>query len=177
MYLFSVSRTKPNGMDDEYVIMESYTQHSINSYKRLFLDNNEYIWESNSSKDFTKFKVLELIGFRGKIRVYVEILDYRWDGISKKLLDNTGVFLLKRQTIDVLKFDFLLCSIKNCEIIINNESRIKLPEKPKKFQSEFKIYTGRAGFDTLRESSYLFNDEKDDLIMSYQMALGVNRRK
>ena len=155
--------------------MESHTQHSIDSYKRLFLDKNEYLWESNSSKDFTKFKVVELIGLRDKIRVYIEILDYRWDGVSKKLLDNTGFFLLKRQTIELLKFDFSLCSIKNCEIVINNESRIKLPEKPKKFQPEFKIYTGKSGFDTLRESSYLFNDDKDDDIMSYMTLLGTNR--
>jgi hypothetical protein len=157
--------------------MESHIQHSIESYRRLFLDNNEYLWESDSSKDFTKFKVLELIGFRGKIRVHIEILDYRWDGISKKLLDNTGFFLLKRQTIETLKFDFSLCSIKNCEIIIYNESKIKLPEKPKKLKPTFTIYTGRGGFDTLRESSYLFNDDRDDLMMSYEMALGVNRRK
>ena len=155
--------------------MESHIQHSVDSYKRLFLDKNEYLWESDSSKDFTKFKVLELIGFRGKIRVHIEILDYRWDGISKKLLDNTGFFLLKRQTIETLKFDFSLCSIKNCEIVINNESRIKLPEKPKKFQPEFKIYTGRGGVDTLRESSYLFNDDRNDDIMSYTRLLGTNR--
>ena len=176
MYLFRVSSTKPNGLDDEYVIMESHIQHSIDSYKRLFLDKNEYLWESDSSKDFTKFKVLELIGFRDKIRVYVEILDYRWDGVSKKLLDNTGFFLLKRQTIELLKFDFSLCSIKNYEIVINNESKIKLPEK-KNLKSGFKIYTGMMGYETLRDSSYLFQDSKDDLMMSYEMALGVNRRK
>ena len=154
--------------------MESHIQHSIDSYKRLFLDKNEYLWESDSSKDFTKFKVLELIGFRDKIRVYVEILDYRWDGVSKKLLDNTGFFLLKRQTMELLKFDFSLCSIKNSEIVINNESRIKLPEK-KNIKSGFKIYTGVRGYETLKNSSYLFSDEVDDSLMSYSTLLGTNR--
>ena len=111
MYLFSVSSTEPNGLDDVYVIMESHTQHSIDSYKRLFLDNNEYIWKSEHSKDFLKFQVIELDDFTGKIRVSVKILDYRKDGISKKLLDRTGLLLFDRIMRKPLNFDLSICLI------------------------------------------------------------------
>ena len=176
MYLFSVSSTEPNGLDDVYVIMESHTQHSIDSYKRLFLDNNEYIWNSEHSKDFLKFQVIELDDFTGKIRVSVKILDYRKDGISKKLLDRTGLLLFDRIMRKPLNFDLSICSIKDFLIYIINENKFLLPEK-QKLKPTFTIYTGRGGFDTLRESSYLFNDDRDDLMMSYEMGLRVNRNR
>ena len=176
MYLFSVSSTEPNGLDDVYVIMESHTQHSIDSYKRLFLDNNEYIWKSEHSKDFLKFQVIELDDFTGKIRVSVKILDYRKDGISKKLLDRTGLLLFDRIMRKPLNFDLSICSIKDFLIYIINENKFLLPEK-QKLKPTFTIYTGRGGFDTLRESSYLFNDDRDDLMMSYEMGLRVNRNR
>ena len=177
MYLFSVSSTEPNGLDDVYVIMESHTQHSIDSYKRLFLDNNEYIWKSEHSKDFLKFQVIELDGsIRNKILVSVKILDYRRDGISKKLLDQTGLMVLTRIMKKSLNFDFSICSINDFDIFIINESKFSLPEK-QKLKPTFTIYTGRGGFDTLRESSYLFNDDRDDLMMSYEMGLRVNRNR
>ena len=164
-------------MDDEYVIMESSLKHSIDSYKRLFLDNNEYLWESEHSKDFLKFQVLKLDGsIRDKILVSVKILDYRWDGISKKLLDQTGLLVLTRIMKKSLNFDFSICSIKDFDIFMTNEGNFKLPEKQKR-KPTFTIYTGRGGFDTLRESSYLFNDDRDDFMNSYEMALGINRNR
>jgi len=76
-----------------------------------------------------------------------------------------------------LNFDFSICSIRDFDFYIINESKFRLPEKKKSYNPEFKIYTGRGGFDTLRESSYLFSDDTSDLLKSYEMALGVNRRK
>ena len=178
MYLFRVSSTKPYGLDDEYVMMESHTQHSIDSYKRLFLDKNEYLWESEHSKDFLKFQVINLDGsIRDKILVSVKILDYRWDGISKKLLDSTGVMVITRLMKKSLNFDFSICSIRDFDFYIINEGKFRLPEKKKSYNPEFKIYTGRGGFETLRNSSYLFSDDTSDLLKSYEMALGVNKRK
>jgi hypothetical protein len=158
--------------------MESSLKHSIDAYKRLFFkDNNEYIWESENSKDFLKFQVIELDGFKNKILVSVKILDYRKDGVSKKLLDRTGLMVFTRIMKKPLNFDFSICSIKDFDIFIINESKFSLPEKPKKFQPEFKIYTGRGGYETLRNSSYLFSDDTSDLLKSYEMALGVNRNR
>jgi hypothetical protein len=156
--------------------MESYIQHSIDSYKRLFLDKNEYLWESEYSKDFLKFKVISLDGFRNKIRVSVEILDYSWDGISQKLLDMSGVMVITRLMKKSLNFDFSVCSIKDFDFYIINESKFRLPEKLKR-KPTFTFYTGRGGYETLRNSSYLFSDDTSDLLKSYEMALGVNIRK
>jgi len=146
-------------LDDEYVIMKSYIQNSIDSYKRLFLDKNEYFWESEHSKDFLKFQVINLDGFKDKILVSVKILDYKWDGISKKLLDRTGVMVITRIMKKSLNFDFSMCSIRDFDFYIINESKFLLPEKKKSYNPEFKIYTGRGGFETLRDSSYLYRFE------------------
>ena len=175
MYLFSVSRTKPNGLDDEYVIMETNNESCIKAYQRLFPGENIYVWESEHSKDFLKFQIVEFDNFTGKIRVSVKILDYRKDGVSKKLLDRTNLMLFDRIMRKPLNFDLSICSIKDFLIYIINENKFLLPEKKKSYKPEFKIYTGRGGFDTLRESSYLFNDDRDDDIMSYTRLLGTNR--
>lgn len=164
-------------MDDEYVIMESIIKHSIDAYNRLFLKDNVYVWDNENNKDFLKFQVVELDGFTGKIRVSVKILDYRNNGISKQLLDKTGLLLFDCIMRKPLNFDLSICSINDFDIYIINSSQFILPEKPKKFQPEFKIYTGRKGFETLRNSSYLFSDDTSDLLMSYEMALGVNRNR
>lgn len=158
--------------------MGNNQQSYIDTYKRLFFDENEYIWESPHSKDFTKFRVVGLISLIDKIRVSVEILDYRWDDVSKKLLDRTGLFVLKRQLTKPLKFDFSMCSITNFEIVIINESRFSLPVKQNLYRPEFKIYTGKVGFDTLRESSYIFQDDiVDDSKMTFSMALRCGRNR
>jgi hypothetical protein len=175
MYLFSVSSTEPNGLDDVNLIMES--ENKIKAFKRLFPGDREYVWESEHSKDFLKFQVINLDSFKDKILVSVRILDYRWDGISKKLLDKVGLMVLTRLMKKSVNFDFSMCSIRDFDFYIINESKFLLPEKKKSYNPEFKIYTGRGGFETLRDSSYLLQDDNNDLMMSYQMALGVNRRK
>ena len=179
MYLLRVSGTEPNGLDDEYVMMESIIKNSIDSYKRLFLDKNEYLWESEHSKDFLKFQVINLDGsIRDKILIFVKILDYKWDGISKKLLDRTGVMVITRIMKKSLNFDLSICSIKDFDFYIINEDKFRLPEKKKSYNPEFKIYTGRGGFETFRDSSYLLQDDIfDDSIMSYSMALGCSRNR
>ena len=68
-----------------------------------------------------------------------------------------------------MNFDLSVCSIEQYDIRIINQDKFIIPEKTKK--SELKIYTGRIGFEDLETSSYLFNDDKDDLIKSYEMAL------
>ena len=176
MYLFRVSSTKQNGLDDVNVIMKN--ENKVKAFKRLFPGNREYVWESKHSKDFLKFQVIELDGLiRDKILVSVKILDYSWDGISKKLLDQTGLMVLTRIMKKPLNFDFSMCSINDFDIYIINSSQFSLPEKQKRKPS-YTIYTGRGGFETLRDSSYLLQDDiVDDSIMSYSMALGTNRRK
>jgi hypothetical protein len=144
-------------------------------YKRLFPGEKEYTWGSTHSKDFISFKIKGFGNFSDDISVYVEIIDYRYDDISKKMVDSQTMRVFKHRMLIPLKFDFSMCSIQNYEIGITNESKFLLPEKRNMYNPEFKIYTGRVGFDSLRESSYLFSDDRDDDIMSYTRWLGTNR--
>ena len=175
MYLFRVSSTKPNGLDDEYVIMENITKNSIESFNRLFPKDKEYFWGRSTGGDFIKFKIKGLSDLTDSIRVYVEILDYRWGGVSKKMIDEGTLSIMTYRMNDPIEFDLAMCSIRDYEIIVDNRHKFLLPSKPRKFQSEFKIYTGREGFDNLRSSLYLFNDDVDDDLMSYKSLLGTNR--
>jgi hypothetical protein len=175
MYVFRVSRTKSNGLDDEYVIMDKIKQSCVKAYQRLFPGEKVYIWRSKLTKDFISFKVKGFSDFSDGISVYVEIIDYRYEDISKKMVDIQTMRVFKHIMMLPLKIDFSICSIQTYNIRVTNESKFLLPEKRKSSKPEFKIYTGRPGFDTLRESSYLFNDDRDDDIMSYTRLLGTNR--
>jgi hypothetical protein len=155
--------------------MVTNNESRIRAYKFLFPGEKEYVWESLGNRDFIKFKVSGLYDSFDKIRVYVELIDYRYSDVSKKLVGEGTMNIMRYRMSHPLESDFNLCSINNFDVLVINESKFLLPEKSKKFQPEFKIYTGRAGFNTLRESSYLFKDDKDDDIMSYMSLLGTNR--
>ena len=175
MYLFSVSRTEPYGLDDEYVIMDVSQKSCVIAYQRLFPEEKVYKWESKITNDFIIFKVKGFTDFYKDITVRVEIIDYRYSGVSKKMINQNTMSAFKQRMKIPLRVDFSICSITNFNILVINDSKFILPEKQKKFQPEFKIYTGKSGFDTLRESSYLFNDDKDDDTLSYQSFLRTNR--
>ena len=175
MYLFSVSGTEPNGLDDEYVIMDKSQKSCVVAYQRIFPEEKLYKWQSKITNDFITFKVKGFTEFYKNITVRVEIIDYRYEDVSKKMISQLTMSTFKERMKIPLRIDFSICSITHFYILVINDSKFILPEKPKDFQPEFKIYTGRAGFDSLRESSYLFNDDKDDDLLSYQSFLRTNR--
>jgi hypothetical protein len=158
--------------------MNNILKTCVNIYNRVFLGKKEYMWGNNLNLTFIKFKVIELnpsMLDENKVIVSVELLDYRLEGVSKKMLNNFELRIFQRRMLESLKSELFLCSITYTEIRIVNQSKFLLPEKRKQLQSEFKIYTGTRGFDTLRESSYLFNDDRDDSLTSYTTLLGPNR--
>jgi hypothetical protein len=91
------------------------------------------------------------------------------------MVDTHTMRIFKHRMMLPLKFDFSICSIQNYDIRVTNENKFLLPEKRKSYKPEFKIYTGLRGFDTIRESSYFFNDDRDDGLTSYETLLGTNR--
>lgn len=175
MHLFSVSGTEPNGLDDEYVVMSKQNEYSVRIYHRLCPGEKIYNWMSRLNDDFLSFKVKGFTEFVGDLTVQVEIIDYRIDGVRKKMVDKTEMIIFKSKIKNLLKEDLIFCSVDKFYVLVINDSKFLLPEKPKKFQPEFMIYTGKAGFDSLRESSYLFNDDEDDDLLSYQSLLRTNR--
>lgn len=162
-------------MDDEYVIMDENQKSCVIAYQRVFPGENVYTWNSKITNDFITFKVKGFSVFYKNITVRVEIIDYRYEDVSKKMISQLTMSTFKERMKIPLRIDFSICSITHFDMLVINDSKFILPEKKQKFQPEFKIYTGRAGFDTLRESSYLFNDDRDDDIMSYMTLLGTNR--
>jgi hypothetical protein len=163
-------------LDDELLVMGKFKESCIKVYKRLFPGEKGYVWKSKLNNDFILFKIKGFSDFTDDISVYVEIIDYRYDNISKKMIDRQTMVIFKHRMKHPLKFDFSMCSIQDYDIKITNESKFTLPEKPRKYESDFKIYTGMKGFETIRNSSFLFNDEVDDSLMSYKKALlGTNR--
>jgi len=175
MYVFPVSSTKPNGLDDEYVIMGKDKQYCVKAYQRLFSEEKVYKWESKISKDFILFKVKGFSEISNDILVYVEIIDYRYNDVSKKMIEKSVTSLFKYRMKISLNFDFAICSIQDYDIRITNESKFILPEKQKLFKPEFKIYTGLKGFESIRQSSYIFDEDREDDLMSYMRLLGTNR--
>ena len=155
--------------------MDKNQKSCVNAYQRLFPGENEYTWKSKLTDDFILFKVKGFSEFYDDITVYIEIIDYRYENISKKMIDKYAMSVFKHRMKIPLSFDFSVCSINNFDIRVTNESKFLLPEKRNKYNPEFKIYTGLKGFDTIRQSSYLFNDHRDDDIMSYTKLLGTNR--
>ena len=176
MYLFSVSGTKPNGLDDEYVIMATNNELCIKSYQHLFPGENEYVWRNMYNRDFIVFKVKKLYDSSDRIKVYVEIIDYRYHDVSKKLVGQGTMYIMKHRMSRPLESDFNLCSIRDFEVIVVNENKFLLPEKQKSYESEFKIYAGLDGFRNFRQSYDIFNEDRDeDDSLSYQSFLRSNR--
>lgn len=162
-------------MDDEYVIMDENQKSCVIAYQRVFPGENIYKWESKISKDFILFKVKGFSEFYKDITVRVEIIDYRYNDISKKMINQNTMSAFKQRMKIPLSFDFSVCSIKNFDIIVINDSKFLLPEKQKN-KPEFKIYTGLRGMESLRSSSYdIFNSDDDDDTLSYSRFIKTNK--
>ena len=149
--------------------MNKNQEDSVKAFKRIFPGEPEYIWNSTVNKDFLSFKIKDFSECSKDVLIYVEIIDYCYDNVNLKKVSYMRMSIFKEKMKRVLNFDLSVCSIEQYDIRIINQDKFIIPEKTKK--SELKIYTGRIGFEDLETSSYLFNDDKDDLIKSYEMAL------
>ncbi len=165
-------------MDDELLIMKCETK--IKAFKRLFPGEGVYVWKNDRTDGFIQFKLVSIKSNNlmddDILTIYVELLDYKYQSVRKKLINQSVIRQFKNYINDRLKFDLAICSINNVEIRITNESKFILPEKTKSYKPELKIYTGLRGYETLRDSSFLFSDEVDDSLMSYSMALMSRNR-
>lgn len=163
-------------MDDEYVIMDENQKACVNAYERLFPGENIYKWESNITDDFILFKVKGFTDCFKNITVRVEIIDYRYNDVSKKMISNFEMTTFKQRMRISLRVDFSICSINDFGIIVINYSKFILPDKRKTYEPELKIYTGLKGFESFKSSPYdiLSNDNEDELF-SYSRLLGTNR--
>jgi hypothetical protein len=136
--------------------MDKVKQSCIKAYQRLFPGEKEYVWKSKLTKDIILFKVKGFSEFSDNISVYVEIIDYRYQDISRKMVTEGTMSAFKQRMKIPLKFDFAICAIQDYDVRITNENKYILPEKKKSYEPEFKIFTGLKGFESMRQSSYIF---------------------
>ena len=162
-------------MDDEYVIMDENQKSCVIAYQRVFPGEKFYKWQSKFKSDYIFFKIIRFGDNYRNITVFVEIIDYKLDGVNKKMIEKSIMDNFKYKMKMSLSFDFSICSIKFFDIIIVNESKFLLPEKQKN-KPEFKIYTGLRGMESLRSSSYdIFNSDDDDDTLSYSRFIKTNK--
>ena len=162
--------------------MDNDVQGNINAFNRFISKDKIYRWESKKDNSgFIEFKLVELsptLFSDNKVIVSVELLNYRYQGVSKKMISKLDIDVFRIRIMETLHFDLLIFSIDHTEIRIVNQSKFILPEKNKSLKSEFKIYTGLRGYETIKDSSYsIFDNDKDDTLMSYGMGLRFNRNR
>jgi len=173
MYLFSIPRTKPNGMDD-VKLNELSEGTPIIAYKKFF-GNKIYKWEHlNGDVYRVFFRVKDItLCYGGGYRVWCEILTLNYNGEQK--IDSSKMGLLQSYFKRTLSGDFGICSIDNVDIVIYNREQYEIKLKKS-------LHSINGGYDFYRNSitsypSYRTIDNRDDLVMSYEMALGINRRR
>ena len=156
MYLFSVSRTKPNGMDDVNV-NELSNSTPVVAYKKFF-GEKIYYWKHSSGDVFeVPFKVKDItLSYGVGYRVWCEILTLNYRG--EKKINSSKMNLLQSYFKRQLSEDFSLFSINDVDIVILNRDTFEIVEKKS-------LYTIKGGYDFYNKSikNYSYTSPKDDL--------------
>ncbi len=163
MYLFSVSRTKPNGMDD-VKLNELSDSTPVVMYKKFF-GEKIYNWKHSSGDIFrVSFKVKDItLCYGGGYRVWCEILYLNYRG--EKKIDSSKMNLLQSYFKRQLSEDFSLFSINDVDIVIYNRTQFVVEEKS--------LNTIKGGYDFYNKSikNYSYTSPKDELtsLTSYKL--------
>lgn len=164
MYLFSVSRTKPNGMDDVNVNQLSESTPVV-MYKKFF-GEKIYDWKPSTGDIFSvSFKVKDItLCYGGGYRVWCEILSLNYRGERK--IDSSKMNLLQSYFKRQLSEDFSLFSINDVDIVILNRDTFEIVEKKS-------LHTLKGGYDFYNKSikNYSYTSPKDELtsLRSYKL--------
>jgi len=164
MYLFSVSRTKPNGMDDVNV-NELSDSPPVVMYKKFF-GEKIYEWKYPIGDGFrVSFKVKDItLSYGGGYKVWCEILylNYRGERKIYSSVMNTLQSYFRR----TLNTDLNLCSIDDVDIVILNRDTFEIVEKKSS-------HTLMGGYDFYNKSvsKYSIFSPKDELtsLTSYKL--------
>ena len=164
MYLFSVSRTKPNGMDDVDVNQLSDSTPVV-MYKKFF-GEKIYDWKHSTGDIFSvSFKVKDItLVYGGGYRVWCEILSLNYRG--EKKINTSKMNLLQSYFKRQLSEDFSLFSINDVDIVILNRDTFEVVEKKS-------LHTLKGGYDFYNKSikNYSYTSPKDELtsLTSYKL--------
>lgn len=160
MYIFSVSRTKPNGMDDVDVNKLSDSTPVV-MYKKFF-GEKIYDWKHSTGDIFrVSFKVKDItLCYGGGYRVWCEILSLNNRGERK--IDSSKMNILQSVFKKQLSEDFSLFSINDVDIVILNRDTFEIVEK----KSLDTLKGGGYEFYNKSVSKYSIYSFKEDLTKS-----------
>ena len=156
MYLFSVSSTKPNGMDDVNVNGLSDSTPVV-IYKKFF-GEKIYEWKHPRGVGFrVSFKVKDItLSYGGGYKVWCEILYLNYRGERK--IDSSVMNTLQSYFRRQLSEDFCLFSINDVDIVILNRDTFEIVDKKSS-------HTLMGGYDFYNKSvsKYSIFSPKDEL--------------
>lgn len=164
MHIFSVSRTKPNGMDDVDVNQLSDSTPVV-MYKKFF-GEKIYNWKHSTEDIFSvSFKVKDItLCYGGGYRVWCEVLSLNYKGEAKISLSKLN--LLQSYFRKVLNTDLSLCSIDDVDVVILNRDQYEIVEKKS-------LHTLGGGYEFYHKSvsKYSIYSPKDELtsLTSYKL--------
>jgi hypothetical protein len=156
MYLFSVSSTKPNGMDDVNVNKLS-DGVPILMYKKFF-GGKIYDWKHHINETFNVvFRVKDItLCNGGGYRIWCEILSLKCNSGNK--INSSVMNLLQSYFKRTTNSDLRLCSIDDVDIVILNRDTFEIVEKKS-------LHTLKGGYDFYNKSikNYSYTSPKDEL--------------
>ena len=157
MYLFTIPRTKPNGMDD--VNLNGLSDGTpILMYKKFF-GGKIYEWKhSNGERKKVVFKIKDItLSYGGGYRVWCEILSVRY--YDKNKINSSKMNLLQSYFKRITSSDLNLCSIDDIDVVIVNRDNFEIIEKKS-------LHTIKGGYDFYNKSiqHYSYTSPKDELM-------------
>jgi hypothetical protein len=155
MYLFSVSSTKPNGMDDVNV-NELSEGTPIIVYKKFF-GGKIYDWKpSNDERVKVVFKIKDItLCYGGGYRVWCEILSVRY--YDKNKVSTSRMNILQSYFKKITSSDLNLCSIDDVDVVIVNRDNFEIIDKKS-------LPTVKGGYEFYNKSikDYSYTSPKDE---------------
>lgn len=156
MYVFSISRTKQDGMDDVNVNGLSDSAPLI-AYEKFF-GGKIYEWKHLNGDVFRVcFRVKDItFAYGGGYRIWCEILRLNYNGEQK--VNSSKMNLLQSYFKRTLNTDLNLCSIDDVDVVIYNRMQFEIVEKKS-------LHTIKGGYDFYNKSvqSYSYISPKDEL--------------
>jgi hypothetical protein len=155
MYLLSVSRAKPNGMDD-VKLNELSDGAPILAYKKFF-GGKIYHFKHSNGRFTATFRVKDItLCYDGGYRIWCEILHLGYQDRDK--INSSEMNLLQSYFKMTTRSDLNLCSIDNVDIVILNRDTFEIVEKKS-------LHTLKGGYDFYNKSitNYSYTSPKDEL--------------
>jgi len=154
MYLFSVSGTKQNGMDDVNVNGLSSTA-PIEAYKKYFKEKIYDFLSTKGKKFHITFKIKDITQcYGGGYKIWCEIIELDYSG--ERIVNNSTMNYILSCVSRTISTDLELCSIHNRDVVIMNKEHFMEREMMVGYKNHYITYekslmSGYKGFSPIEE--------------------------